>query len=81
MCIKIIENYCDGCEHHCVFGARRKKLLSWTPEYDPTVNQTPLETYTDIDGIEQPAASSTRLLAIARARINAIRCTKYQHTK
>lgn len=81
MRFKINENYCDGCEHHCVFGARRKKLLSWTPEYDPTVNQEPLKTYIDIDGIEQPAASKTKALAIARARINAISCTKYEHTK
>ena len=56
--IKINENYCDGCEDHCVFGARRN-WLSWTPEYYPTVNQQPLETYIDIDGIEQPAASDT----------------------
>ena len=80
MDIKINENYCDGCELHCVFGARRN-WLSWTPEYYPTVNQKPLKTYTDIDGIEQPAASSTRLLAIARARIDATHCPKYQHTK
>lgn len=81
MRIKISKKYCDGCEAHCVFGARRKKLLSWTPEYYPTVNHKLLETYIDIDGIEQPAASKTKALAIARARINAIRCVNYQHTK
>lgn len=80
MCIKINETYCDGCEHHCVFGARRN-LLSWTPEYYPTVNQEPLKTYTDIDGIQQPAASSTKVLAIARARIHVTHCANYQHTK
>ena len=80
MDIKIIENYCDGCELHCAFGTHRN-WLSWTPEYYPTVKQKQLKTYIDIDDIEQPAASSTRLLAIARARIHVTHCANYQHTK
>ena len=80
MRIKMIENYCDGCELHCAFGARRN-WLSWTPEFYPTVNQKLLKTYIDKDDIEQPAASDTKELALKRARIHVTHCVNYQHTK
>ena len=80
MCIQINETCCYGCELHCTYGARRN-WLSWTPEYYPTVNQKLLTTYIDIDDKEQPAASGTKMLALARARIHVTHCANNQQTK